>query len=387
MKTLRRLPGYLNTVRRTMRRERTLPRMLTYTVTFTCNARCIMCDCWKMESPDDLSLAEIDRVFAQLPRMDVVRLTGGEPFVRKDLLEIAHFVQRRLDPFFLHVTTNGFLTKRIVEFCENREKAIPLNLLVSIDGLKEKHNHVRGRESAWDTAMATILELAPRRKELRMSLTVNQTIVDADGHEQYCRLRDHLRPHGVHVNVVMAYDASATYSLERDVDLAPREAGAFTTFGKFTTAQIEDLLHEVETDIRDLPVAERVAKRYYLKGIRNRLLGGEALPNPKCVALNTHLRIFPNGDVPTCQFNSHIVGNLRRQSFDELWRSAAIEKQRDWVRKCPGCWAECEVLPNAIYSGDLIRDLVRQLPGGPDRAKERHAPPVPGNPPAPIPDY
>ena len=28
---------------------------------------------------------------------------------------------------------------------------------------------------------------------------------------------------------------------------------------------------------------------------------------------------------------------------------------REWVDRCPGCWAECEVLPNAIYSGDLLR--------------------------------
>ncbi|HSN83351.1 MAG TPA: SPASM domain-containing protein [Polyangiales bacterium] len=75
----------------------------------------------------------------------------------------------------------------------------------------------------------------------------------------------------------------------------------------------------------------------------------------RCVALSSHLRLYPNGDVPTCQFNSKIVGNLRHQPFEELWRSGTTEKQRRWVRQCPGCWAECEVLPNAIYSGQLLQ--------------------------------
>jgi len=48
-----------------------------------------------------------------------------------------------------------------------------------------------------------------------------------------------------------------------------------------------------------------------------------------------------------------MVGNLREQTFAELWSSAATAAQRHWARRCPGCWAECEVLPNAIYTGDL----------------------------------
>jgi MoaA/NifB/PqqE/SkfB family radical SAM enzyme len=92
------------------------------------------------------------------------------------------------------------------------------------------------------------------------------------------------------------------------------------------------------------------------------LLQAKGDPNPKCVALNAHLRIFPNGDVPTCQFNSKIVGNLRRQSFAEVWSGARMAEQRRWVNACPGCWAECEVLPSAIYTIDLLKEAVRSRP-------------------------
>lgn len=356
---LTRLAGYLRAVVRNRRQQFNWPRFLTYTVTFGCNARCIMCDSWKMPNKNDLSLEEIERIFGQLPRMDAVRLTGGEPFARKDMVEIAQLVDAKLKPLSLHVTTNGFLTERIVDFCERRPKRTPLDLLISIDGVGEKHNTIRGHSKAYDLCLEAIQALAPRRKELRLKIAVNQTIVDAEGAEHYPKLREVLRPYGIHNQIVMAYDVSATYNLKDDVDVAPREAGQFSTFGEFTPDQIRELLDEVERDINQYSWGQRLAKRYYLRGIRNRLLHQQGTPNPKCVALTSHLRIFPNGDVPTCQFNSHTVGNLREQSFQEIWTSLQAETQRTWVRRCAGCWAECEVLPSAIYTGDLFQLATR----------------------------
>ncbi|HTI72335.1 MAG TPA: radical SAM protein [Candidatus Limnocylindria bacterium] len=350
----------LGDIARNRRRQVNLPRYLTYIVTWTCNARCIMCDCWKKDSPNDLRVEEIDAIFAQLPPMDAVRLTGGEPFVRKDFAELADLVRRRLRPRFLHVTTNGFLTSRIVEWCESRDRSLPLRLLVSMDGVGEKHNQVRGRDTAWSTTFATVQAIAPRQKELNLQLSVNQTIVDAEGIGHYKGLRDLLKPLGVQVNVVLAYDASATYSLKLDAGVAPSQIGSFTAFGDLDGAEVGELCDAVAEDIDDFAFADRLAKRYYWRGVKSRLVARDRVPspNPPCVALNSHLRIFPNGDVPVCQFNAKRVGNLRVDTFENVWFSEPASTQRDWVRKCPGCWAECEVLPNAVYTGDLLRAVV-----------------------------
>jgi hypothetical protein len=190
-----------------------------------------------------------------------------------------------------------------------------------------------------------------------LDLVVNQTVVDAEGVDQYRKLRAFLKPMGVRHQMVMAYDSSATYSVERDLDLAPREIGQFSTFGAFTQDDLRELFAEVERDLRDVPWWARWVKQYYLNGIRQRLLPETATgrwTNPACVALHAHLRIFPNGDVPTCQFNSKTIGNLRRQSFRDVWSSVRAEEQRDWVRGCPGCWAECEVVPSALYTLDML---------------------------------
>jgi len=209
----------------------TRPRVLTHTVSFRCNARCVMCDSWRIERQDELSTEEIGAFYRQLPRLDALRLTGGEPFVRKDLAEIAHLGAELLKPRLVHLTTNGFLTDRILEFARSWDQRASLHVLVSLDGLA---------------------------------------------------------------------------------------------------------------------------------GLRRRLLGETGPASPSCAALHSHLRLFPNGDVPTCQNSSRVIGNVRENTFAEIWESALAGSQRKWVKACAGCWSECEVLPSAIYSGDLPAFALRR---------------------------
>lgn len=335
--------------------KRVKPRFLTYLVTFGCNARCMMCDSWKKETADDLSLEEINQALSQLPTMDAVRLSGGEPFVRQDFPEIVESVQRYLKPKGLHITTNGFLTKRIMSFLEYRDKKLPLQLMISVDGFGEKHNEVRGHHLAWQRTSELIEWLAPRRKELNVDLSVNQTIVDNEGLDHYRQLRDFLKPFDVFNQVVIAYDESATYNLEQGVNIAKKHASTYPLFPGLSRTVVLQLLHEIEQDLSNFPRINRWFKRYYLAGIYNRLDKTDATPNPPCVALNSHMRLYPNGDVPTCQFNSQTVGNLREQSFEELWFGKKAVAKREWVKNCEGCWAECEVVPSAIYTADILQ--------------------------------
>jgi len=316
-----------------------------------------MCDCWKRESQNELNPDEIRNYFSLFPKMDFVRITGGEPFLRKDLPSIVKVIQQHLKPLFLHITTNGLMEERIVRFCEEYCPDNPLYLLVSLDGMREKHDYIRGIPGAWENAVATLKTLQSVRKKTRLKLAVNQTIVDAQGVTEHRKLKRYLEPFGIPVHAVMAYNASATYHQSDDVNVAPVAAGEFTTFGDFSCDQIGSLLKEIEGDLKQAPFLNKTAKKYYWSGVQNRLLSNRGYPNPPCVALSSHLRILPDGRIPTCQFNSRIVGDLRKDTLEDIWRSCAAEQQRQWVRACPGCWAECEVLPNAVYSGDLLRKL------------------------------
>ncbi len=354
---MRRLVSFFRTLHRNSKNKPVLPRYLTWLVTYRCNSRCIMCDCWKRSPQDELSLDEIRRILSFFPRMDFVRITGGEPFLRKDLPEIVSMIYQHLKPLFLHITTNGLLEERIVRFCRDNGPDNPLYLLISLDGMKEKHDHIRGIPGAWDKAVSTLKALLPLRRKSKLKLAVNQTIVDTEGVAEHRYLKRFLASYDIPVHAVMAYEASATYHELDDVNVAPVTAGEFTTFGDFSCDQIGSLLKEIEGDLKRAPFLNKAAKKYYWSGVRNRMLAKRGLPNPPCVALSSHLRILPDGRIPTCQFNSRIAGDLRRDSLKNIWVAPQAEKQRQWVKACAGCWAECEVLPNAVYSGDLLKKL------------------------------
>lgn len=354
-----RLLTFFRSVRRNRRNVPDRPRFLTYIVTFACNARCAMCDSWRKSRRGELTLAEIGRIFDQLPPMDVVRLSGGEPFLRRDLPEIAGLVQTKLKPLVLHVTSNGFLTDRIIDFCEKRAKSMVLHLLFSIDGVGERHNRIRGSANAWESVMQTLRLLAPRQKELRLKLAVNQTILDPEGIAGFRELREILAPLGIRNQAVVAYAQSATYHQESEVELAPAQHGAYTTHGTFSGRQLDELFDLLAEDLATYPVFTRLAKAYYLKVLSARLRGNGPLVNPKCVALSSHMRLYPDGQIPVCQFNSKSIGRLTSVPFQEIWQGEQAAELRRWVNKCPGCWAECEVLPNGLYSGDIFGSVCR----------------------------
>jgi hypothetical protein len=77
---------------------------------------------------------------------------------------------------------------------------------------------------------------------------------------------------------------------------------------------------------------------------------------------------LPDGRVPVCQFNTETIGSLLDQSLEELWGSDQALASRGWVDRCPGCWAECEVIPNAVYTGDMLRALAPTFASGAGRA-------------------
>jgi MoaA/NifB/PqqE/SkfB family radical SAM enzyme len=334
------------------------PRFVTWAVTLRCNATCGACDSWKLPPQPELTVAEAAAVFRQLGPLDAVRLTGGEPTLRPDLSDLAEVVRRAARPAVLHLTTHGGFPDRVLAFAEAYAEPRRLQVLVSLDGMPEEHDRSRGRAVTFERAEETIRRLAALRPR-GVRVAVNHTIVSrrslADGEA----LRRRFAPLGVDVQPVVAYEASATYGLA----LQGRRAEALILGDGYPLHPALDqaeTLAFVERALSDLGFlgdrGTRLAKRYYLRGLASRLRGEPAArPRPRCVALRSHLRILPDGGVPVCQFNGERVGRLPVQPLAEVWAGAPARKARAWVDACAGCWAECEVLPNAVYSGDVLR--------------------------------
>jgi MoaA/NifB/PqqE/SkfB family radical SAM enzyme len=315
-----------------------------------------------MKPGGELTAAQVRQVFARIGRLDVVRLTGGEPFVREDFAEVARAVHDMSRPAVLHVTSNGSFPDRIVKFAEEYPAPRRLRFMISFDGLAAEHDANRGAAVTFALAEETVRRLVALKGRLGIATSANHTVISPKSLADHFALADRFAPLGVDVQAVLAYADSAMYGLKRfgkkahdlipsiGYPLHPNLAGADAV------GFVQKLLERVAR-LRD-PLL-RIGKRYYLLGLLARLKNESApQPHPRCVALRSHLRILPDGSVPVCQFNTEKVGNLLEQTFDEVWLQSPAREARAWVDACPGCWAECEVIPSALYTGDLLLKAV-----------------------------
>jgi Fe-coproporphyrin III synthase len=335
------------------------PAWCTYLVSYRCNARCGMCDSWRMKPGKEMSVADVDRVFEKLGQLDVVRLTGGEPFLREDFADLARAVARRSQPMVLHITTNGSFPDRVEAFAETFDAPYRLHLMVSLDGMAEVHDKSRGEDVTFALATETVERLAALRERRGVSVSVNHTVISPASLDDHAQIVERMRAIDVDVHSVLAYAESSMYAIKLRGKKAEHliVPQGYPLHPDLKDADVLGFVdRELEAANRLREPATRIGKRYYLEGLRARLAGErDPHPKPRCVELRSHVRILPDGRVPVCQFNTETIGSLLEQSLEELWASEAARAARGWVDRCPGCWAECEVVPNAIYTADVLR--------------------------------
>ncbi len=154
------------------------PQAVSLEITHNCIAKCIMCNIWKIpcELPD-LSVDDwlhflSSDLFSDLRELDI---TGGEPFVRKDLPDlfkgICELRQGNLKALkSIAVTTNGFLTRRVLEYTEKilqslGDKNIDLVMVCAMDGIGGIHEKIRNYKNAWVKVNETIEGLKKLREK------------------------------------------------------------------------------------------------------------------------------------------------------------------------------------------------------------------------------
>ena len=121
----------------------------TVIVTYRCNARCNMCDCFKdpTKPEDEITIETIKK----LPEM---AFTGGEPFIRQDMPEIVRELYKKTNRIV--ISTNGFFTDRIIALCKEFPK---VGIRISIEGLQEANDKIRGIPDGFNRGYNTLKTL------------------------------------------------------------------------------------------------------------------------------------------------------------------------------------------------------------------------------------
>src|SRR5437763_14406782 len=177
------------------------PLNLTISASYRRNSRCKTCNVWQRPN-DDFTLEEYDKTFASIGR-DAYWFTfsGGEPTLRKDLPEMVEAAYRHCRPGIINIPTNGIQDKIIPARIERVLQAAPTSEVIinlSLDGVGEKHDIVRGVKGNFERAMRTYAGLkALKGRYTNFTLGVHTVIstFNADEFEHiYAFVRDQLTP-------------------------------------------------------------------------------------------------------------------------------------------------------------------------------------------------
>lgn len=338
------------------------PVSLVHFVTRRCNARCSFCFIdFDHPSPRsaEMTLEEIDRLTCTLgPSLSNVNLTGGEPYLRGDLVDIARCYYRNAGVRSVYVTSNGWFTDRTVAMARAVAQEFPDRVLivsVSVDGFAEDHDRIRRVDGLFDRALRTYREL----DRLGGNVMVNVGItVSHENHAAVPALYESLvGEHGVRsVTAIVVRDEGVhvvpTESRARVLDayrwltdrlVADQRAGRLHGYDPGT---LQGRLMNRKNEMLYRIVHETYLDPHFVSPCRAGALFGV---------------IDADASVHPCEVLDRPLGNLRDHGLDfgALWRASAAAEARRWIvdSEC-NCSYECalgfNILGNARYQPQLL---------------------------------
>jgi Fe-coproporphyrin III synthase len=285
--------------------------------TYRCPMRCQMCNIWR--NPTDKNKEIKAKEIEKIPDVNVVNITGGEPFVRDDLEEIIEVAVKKSKR--VCISTSGFFTDKILKLAEEYPS---VGFRISIEGLSKTNDVLRGHEGGFDRGLSTLLQLREMgRRDVGFGITVSNN-----------NSKDMLR----------------LYELSKQLDMEFATAAFHNSFYFHKGDNVITNKKEVIEDFREL--VERLLKErkpkswfraFFNLGLINYIDEGKRmLP---CEAGTENFFVDPYGEVLPCNgmepeiwFES--FGNIRNVAlFEELWVGDHAETIRHKVGKCSkNCW-------------------------------------------------
>jgi len=302
-------------------------------ITYICNLECPTCFRWTSK-PDEHELTA-DQWKGVLAKLKAwlgpfnLTFTGGEPFLRPDILDIFRFAAD--NGIVTGVVSNGSLidetlARKIVDSGLDG-LTLSLNSLVA-----EVHNKTRGTNSAFDEVMRAIDNLKDRRG---MRLVLSTTIVkdSIEGLPDVIAFAKARGIYGVNFQPIMPATTLPVFNKEGETVKFSVGGASRDQINKKESAFIDDVFERLlEMKECGYPILNssqhlrQIAK--YLKDP----MTPEILEDVCKVGIR-NLNIDPFGNVRLCSI-MEIVGNVNQDSPADIWRSVQAATQRDNIRSC-----------------------------------------------------
>ncbi len=147
------------------------PYKLNFAITYWCQSRCLTCNIWQFKPKGELTLEEIKAFAEKNTSFRWIELTGGEPFLRPDIVGIAKaFYENSKGLYMLTMPTNSLCSHDLIigRIKEMLDLGIPkIAITISLDGYRELHDRIRGIPGNYDRAITTFKRLHDLQKEYK----------------------------------------------------------------------------------------------------------------------------------------------------------------------------------------------------------------------------
>lgn len=341
------------------------PINVTFSVTRRCQSRCRTCFIWKECPPDqsgnELELPSIEMLFRSIGWTYFFNVSGGEPFLRKDLPEIITLACRHLKPAVIHIPTNALMPERIEEATESILSIIEaespgtvLSVKPSFDGVGELHDAIRGVPGNFGKLMDTLKRLDGLRREHRHLHVGVGTVVSRFNQDR--------------LDEIIAF--AGELGVDTYINEVAEEREEFFNLGSGITpdgdsyAGIMKLFKEnVRSGLKGMKLLSRIttAMRVVYYDLAARILkeGRQVIP---CYAGILNVHINSDGGVWPCAVLAY-RGEMGRigesRDFLDIWNSPEARRTRKDIAN-----GECACpLANQAYSNILLhpKSLIKTL--------------------------
>lgn len=336
---------------------------LTFFVTRRCNLRCPFCFYLigkgnPLDDLNELTTQEIEKISRSMGNLLWLAFSGGEIYLRDDLVEISKVFYKNNKPAIMLFPTNGMLpdlirerTEQILKYCKKSIIAVKL----SLDGPNEVHDKLRNKPGSFDKAMATyrllegLIDAYPN-----FELGVN-TVFLSENQERMDEIIDF-------VNGLKNIKTHTLSLIRGDI---PDERYKKVDYEKYSAA-----IKKLEKNLKN-----KISSTYRFKGARikaaqdilqRRLIHQTTTEKRRlipCYAGRLNLVLTETGYVYPCEILTETFGNIRNYDYDigKIIQSEKAKRVVDSImnNRCY-CTHECYLMTNILFNPKLYPSLAKE---------------------------
>lgn len=331
---------------------------LNFAVTYKCNSRCLTCNIWEIykkypkKIKNELTLDEICAIFnnsSYLSGIQGINLTGGEPVLRKDFVDLCGFFVEKYPNINLGISTNGLLSQILLNKLEQLvELYDPLleniHLSLSLDGIGETHDEMRGIPGNYEKVLEMIKSVKLTFPNMKQSLSF--TITPKNYKE-----------------ILKVYELSKSMEIGFGIQFAQINESFYLNSEKsfeWDTSKLNDIRNMIHQIISDVKSRQNTLHKlvdlnqYFMRNMVN--FQKNKWDNLNSCYSGTHSGFLdPYGNVYPCIMLDEKMGNALETNFDDLWLSENARNIRSHIEeKNCRCWTPCEAFKSLSRNPKLL---------------------------------